>query len=103
MTTEMFHLSEEWENKQANAYSQSNLNIMTWPAKTMAISEEQREVNKERIMSDEGDIAADKGGCSHMIETAATSANDNGNGQQEPTRNPNLFLPEPINLATTGL
>ena len=99
----MFQLSEEWENKQANAYPQLNLNIMTWPAETMAISKEQREENKEnRIMSNEGDIVADKGGCSHMIETAATLVNDNGSGQQEPTRNPNLFLPEPIDLATTG-
>ena len=59
---------------------------MTWPTKTTAISKEQREENKEnRIMSNEGDIAADKGGCPHMIKTAAALANDNGNGQQEPT------------------
>jgi len=56
-----FQLSEDWENKQANASPQSNLNIMTWPAKITAISKEQREENKEnRIMLNEGDIAADK-------------------------------------------
>ena len=75
-----------------------------WPAKTTAASEEQREESKEnRIMSNKGDIAADEGASSHVIKTAATSANDNGNGQQEAKRNPNLFLPEPIDLAATGI
>ena len=46
VTTDVFQLSEEWEDKHANAYPQSNLNIVTWPAEIMAISEEQREKTK---------------------------------------------------------
>ena len=103
-----FKLQAEWQNQQASTYPQSTLNIMDWPSKDATIRKEMRVENKQgQMKSNKGD-AADKGGCPHMIETAAALTNDGevrnrDDGSHAMAINSPLFLPEPIDLATAGL